>query len=79
MGAVGAYEAKTHLAELLDRVERGEAITISRHGRPVAVLAPVGERARGDAAAAVAALRRFAARHHLRGLKVRDMIAEGRR
>ncbi|HLJ05195.1 MAG TPA: type II toxin-antitoxin system prevent-host-death family antitoxin, partial [Acetobacteraceae bacterium] len=34
--SVGAYEAKTHLSELLDRVERGEQIVITRHGRPVA-------------------------------------------
>ena len=40
MSTVGAYEAKTHLAELLDRVEKGERITITRHGRPVAQLVP---------------------------------------
>jgi prevent-host-death family protein len=38
---VGAYEAKTHLAALLDRVEQGEALTITRNGRPVARLVPV--------------------------------------
>ena len=37
---VGAYEAKTHLAALLDRVERGERINITRRGRVVAVLGP---------------------------------------
>jgi prevent-host-death family protein len=40
MDSVGAYEAKTHLAQLLKRVARGETITITRHGVPVAVLAP---------------------------------------
>ncbi|MDB5998978.1 MAG: hypothetical protein JWP52_677 [Rhizobacter sp.] len=38
--AVGAFEAKTHLSALLERVERGEAFVITRHGRPVARLAP---------------------------------------
>ena len=34
-------EAKTHLSELLDRVEAGESVVITRHGRPVAQLSPV--------------------------------------
>ena len=37
---VNVYEAKTHLSQLLARVEHGEEITISRHGRPVARLVP---------------------------------------
>jgi prevent-host-death family protein len=44
---VGAFAAKTHLAELLGRVEAGESITITRHGRPVARLVPVDEGWRG--------------------------------
>ncbi|MCX6593680.1 MAG: type II toxin-antitoxin system prevent-host-death family antitoxin [Acidobacteria bacterium] len=35
---VGAFEAKTKLSELLDRVERGEEVLITRHGTPVARL-----------------------------------------
>lgn len=38
---VGAFEAKTHLSALLQRVEAGEQITITKHGRPVARLVPV--------------------------------------
>ncbi len=37
---VGAYEAKTKLSELLDRVERGERITITRHGKAIAEIVP---------------------------------------
>jgi prevent-host-death family protein len=37
---VGAYEAKTHLSDLLDRVEHGEELVITRRGRPVARLVP---------------------------------------
>jgi prevent-host-death family protein len=40
-GSVGAFEAKTHLSALLERVEKGESITITKHGRPVARLVPV--------------------------------------
>ncbi len=38
---VGVFEAKTHLSELLDRVEKGQVYVISRRGRPVAELRPV--------------------------------------
>jgi prevent-host-death family protein len=41
MSTVGAYEAKTHLPALLAKVERGETVTITRHGRPIAKLVPV--------------------------------------
>ena len=41
METVGAYEAKTHLARLLDRVAGGETLTITRRGRPIARLVPV--------------------------------------
>jgi prevent-host-death family protein len=39
MATVGAYEAKTHLAQLLERVGQGERITITKHGVPVLVAA----------------------------------------
>lgn len=38
---VGAYDAKSRLSSLLDQVERGEEIVITRHGRPIARLVPV--------------------------------------
>lgn len=37
---VGAFEAKTKLSELLDRVEKGEEIVITRRGKTIAKLAP---------------------------------------
>jgi len=37
---VGAFQAKNTLGTLLDRVERGEEIVITRHGKPVARLVP---------------------------------------
>ena len=40
MFEVGAFEAKNMLSALLDRVERGEEIVITRHGKPVARLVP---------------------------------------
>jgi prevent-host-death family protein len=50
MATVGAFEAKTHLSQLLDRVERGEEIVITRHGKAVAVLR-AADASRDEAAA----------------------------
>ena len=38
---VGAFEAKTHLSRLLDMVEKGGRVYITRHGKRIAELAPV--------------------------------------
>ncbi len=59
---IGAFEAKNTLGGLLDRVERGEEIVISRRGKPVARLVPAVPRA-GNAGAlrAVESLRAIAA------------------
>jgi prevent-host-death family protein len=38
MITVGAFEAKTHLSTLLDKVAAGEEVTITKHGKPVARL-----------------------------------------
>ena len=54
MQEIGAFEAKNTLGALLDRVERGEEIVITRHGKPVArlVASTAGiDRARAKAAA----------------------------
>jgi prevent-host-death family protein len=40
MVEIGAFEAKNTLGSLLDRVERGEEIVITRHGKPAARLIP---------------------------------------
>ena len=45
MRSIGAYEAKTHLPRLLDEVAKGERITITKHGVPVAILVPPGSAA----------------------------------
>lgn len=43
MATVGSYEAKTHLPALLERVQAGESIVITKHGRPVAKLVPISD------------------------------------
>jgi prevent-host-death family protein len=44
----GAFEAKTHFSNLLDRVEQGDRITITRHGRVVATLVPTKPKTNND-------------------------------
>jgi prevent-host-death family protein len=77
---VGAYEAKTHFSELLERVAAGEQITITRHGAPVARLVPVHPiLSEEERRAAVVAMRQLASRNRLGGLSVKALIAEGRK
>lgn len=77
---VGAYEAKTHLSKLLEQVEAGQEITITKHGTPVARLVPVGRQASTDErAAAIRRIQNLASGLSLGGLKIKDLISEGRR
>jgi prevent-host-death family protein len=76
---VGAYEAKTHLLRLLDRVRKGECIVITRHGTAIAVLRPLENAEKGDPAEVIAEILKFREQHTLDGLTVRELIEEGRR
>ena len=79
MPEVGAYEAKTHLPRLLERVARGERITITKHGVPVALLIPVSGSQAGPADEVVKQLRRFRKGRKRGSVSLRRMIEEGRR
>jgi prevent-host-death family protein len=75
---IGAYQAKTHLPALLERVSRGEQIVITKHGRPIARLVPI-ERAGPDRRReAVERLKEFGKGRTL-GVPVKQLIEEGRR
>ena len=79
---VGCYDAKTHLPQILRRVARGERITITRHGTPVAVLVPPPSAEKPDVKAAIARLRAIRANRKRPGLSVaeiRELIEAGRR
>lgn len=79
MKTIGAYEAKTHLSKLLERVTRGEQFLITKHGLPLAVLQPPSVQRSGATNNAIAELKRFRQSHALKGLSIKDMILEGRR
>ena len=78
---VGAYEAKTHLSELLDRVVNGETITITRRGDPIAILAPVPVAQGQSPEEVVESLRAFRRQYpmSLNGLSIKALIEEGRK
>ncbi|MDI9405879.1 MAG: type II toxin-antitoxin system prevent-host-death family antitoxin [Chitinophagaceae bacterium] len=79
MRSVGAFEAKTHLAALLDAVSAGEQITITRHGRPVARLVPPGDTAPVNLAHTIETLKQFSQGQSLGGLTLQELREAGRR
>jgi prevent-host-death family protein len=56
MREIRASEAKTHLPQILDEVERGETVVITRHGRAIARLVPEGQRRKAELEQAIAGL-----------------------
>jgi len=78
MLTVGAYEAKTRLSELLERVQEGETVTITKHGHPVAKLVGI-EPAKRPVEEVIAELERLRVGIDLGGDDPRDYIHEGHR
>jgi prevent-host-death family protein len=77
MTKVSAYEAKTHFSALLERVSKGEIITITKHGHEVAKLSPIQTQMSPEEA--VEKLRAFSKGKSLGDLSIRDLIEDGRR
>jgi prevent-host-death family protein len=75
---VGLSEARSRFAQLIDEVGRGETITITKHGVPVALLVPPTRTATPAGREALAGLRAFRTRHPLRSVTIRELIDEGR-
>jgi prevent-host-death family protein len=79
MRTIGITEAGNQLAELLSAAENGEEIMITKHGKPVAKLVPVAEFDRAKAREAAEWLKRTRKQRSLGGLKITDLIREGRK
>lgn len=79
MSEIGAFEAKTRLPQLLQRVEAGERFVITRHGRPVAELVPFRLRDCGRVQNAIDALKKFQRTHSLEGIPVRRLVKDARK
>jgi prevent-host-death family protein len=78
MKEVGVYEAKTQLPRLLNEVENGETVLITRHGRPVARLIPATDERKMNIDELVAAIRENRKGNRLNGVTIRELIEEGR-
>ena len=79
MVTIGAFEAKTHLSALLERVAAGEEVVITKHGKPIARLtgaSDIDQTRRDEAFAKLKALR---SRTTLGGLSWKELRDEGRR
>lgn len=77
---IGIFEAKTHLSALLDRVAKGEVITITKHGIPAAILAPPsGAQRKLSHSEIVEGMRALRRRVKAGKPGIREMIQTGRR
>jgi len=80
MTTVGAFEAKTHLNQLLTRASKGEVIQITRRGVPVAKLVPATvPEERPDLNEIVRSIRETRKGVRLGKISIRSLINEGRR
>ncbi len=78
---IASFEAQTHLPELLERVARGEKITITDQGKPVAQLVPVPPDQKPDVKKVIEEFKAYSKRQGrtLGDITYRDLIEEGRR
>ncbi len=79
MRTVGANEAKTHLPRLIEEVTRGQKISITKNGMPVALLVPVPSTQKPDVREVILQMRELRRGITLGSLSLREMIEEGRR
>jgi prevent-host-death family protein len=77
MQRIGAFEAKTHFSSLLERVQGGEQIIITIHGRSVAQLLPM-DVDKTSSHEAILAIKEFQSKHTL-GLDWKMLRDEGRK
>jgi len=79
MPEIGAYEAKTHLSEILERVRKGECFIITKHGQAVAELRPPRTQGLEERQAVLSRMRAFQSSHDLGGISLREWIDAGRK
>ena len=79
MATVGIFEAEAHLSSLLDRVEQGEEVVITRHGEPVARLVPARTVDKAKVDEAIAQLKILRQGASLGGLSWKELRDECRK
>ncbi len=78
MKKIGAYEAKTHLSNLLEKVEQGQSFTITKRGQPVAKLTPVDVRPGRSVQTTIQRLKQFGKESRLGQMSLQELKDEGR-
>lgn len=76
---IGAYEAKTHLPQILEKVKKGEQFIITKHGVPIAMLTPAEPVKKKDLKAVIEELKGFNKGYTTGGIAIKKMIEKGRR
>lgn len=79
MLTVNSEEINAPLSSLLEQVTKGEQVTITQHGIPIARIVPVSETDRAAVGEVIEQIKEFQKAHRLNGLSIRDMINEGRK
>ncbi|OAJ72076.1 hypothetical protein A7976_08570 [Methylobacillus sp. MM3] len=78
MKTLAVYEVKANLSALLDQVEAGEEITITRRGVPIARIVPDHPQVKPDISGLIARIKSTRHKSTLEGLNLRELIEEGR-
>jgi prevent-host-death family protein len=78
MDRIGIYDAKVKLSQLIERVEAGGEVVITKRGKPVARLVPPAAPRKRASARAAKRIRALCERLDIRGVTVRELIEEGR-
>lgn len=75
--SIGVYEAKNKLSELLDRVQAGESIALTRRGKEIALIVPIHQ-GQASTREAIARLRSLRVGSRLNGISIKALRDEGR-
>ena len=79
MQTIGAFAAKTHFSALLDQVEKGEQVIITKHGHPVAKLVSIKNTDYEQVRQTIKQLKKFGRSNLLGGLSWKTLRDEGRK
>jgi len=79
MRTIGTFDAKTHFSALIEQVEKGEQVTITKHGKPVAKLIPTSLKNPEQARLAIQRIESLSKNLKLKGLDWKSLRDQGRR
>ncbi|MBI4404635.1 MAG: type II toxin-antitoxin system prevent-host-death family antitoxin [Deltaproteobacteria bacterium] len=75
---IGSYEAKTNLSQLLELVAKGKTFTITKRGRPIAILSPAESAGKETLDSIVSRIKELRKNFALGKIEIKGLIAAGR-